>query len=55
MWHLCGVFTLAINISLNNDPIDLLLIEEMILHKMVIHVALSIISAAPLLMKLQYL
>jgi hypothetical protein len=36
MWRLCGVLTLAIYISPNNGPIDLLLGEEMILHVMAI-------------------
>jgi hypothetical protein len=29
MWRLCGVLTLAVYISPNNSPIDLLSIEEM--------------------------
>ncbi len=36
MWRFCGVLTLAVYISPNNGPIDLLLGEEMILHVMAI-------------------
>ncbi len=53
--HLLCVLTLAINISPNNGPIDLLPLEKMIPHVMAIHFAVYIMSVGPLLMKLQYL
>jgi hypothetical protein len=49
------LLTLAIYISPNNGPIDLLSIEKIILHVLVIHFALYVMLVGPLLMKLQYL
>ncbi len=54
MWRLCGVLTLAIYISPNNGPIDLLLVKEMVLRVMAIISSLGSKSIGPLLMKLQY-
>jgi hypothetical protein len=53
--RLLCVLTLAINISPNNGPIDLLLNKKMILHVMVIHFAPYIMSVGQLLTKLQSL
>jgi hypothetical protein len=55
LWHLCGILTLAIYISPNNGPLDLLLGKKMILHVMAIISLLGSKSIRKLLMKLQYL
>jgi hypothetical protein len=54
MWRLCGILSLAIYISPNNGPIDLLLGKEMVLHVMAIISSFGSKSIGPLLMKLQY-
>jgi hypothetical protein len=48
MWCLCGVLTLAMYLSPNNGPIDLLLDEEMVLHVMAIISTIGSKSIGPL-------